>query len=127
MKVLLSIKPDYANLIFTGSKKFEFRKTIFKREITSVVVYSTMPVGKIIGEFKVARILNDDPNIVWNKTKNHAGVKEHFFQEYFFGRKTAYAIEIEDAKLYEEPIDPYEQIENFFPPQSFRYVTEGIR
>lgn len=30
MKVLLSIKPKYANAIFAGTKKFEFRRSIFK-------------------------------------------------------------------------------------------------
>ena len=30
MKVVLSIKPEFANKIFDGTKKFEFRKSIFK-------------------------------------------------------------------------------------------------
>lgn len=30
MKVLLSIKPEFAERIFNGSKKYEFRKVIFK-------------------------------------------------------------------------------------------------
>ena len=29
MKVVLSIKPQFANKIFDGTKKFEFRKAIF--------------------------------------------------------------------------------------------------
>jgi hypothetical protein len=32
MKVVLSIKPEFANKIFDGTKKFEFRKSIFKNE-----------------------------------------------------------------------------------------------
>ena len=30
LKVFLSIKPEFANLIFERKKKFEFRRTIFK-------------------------------------------------------------------------------------------------
>ena len=32
MKVVISIKPEFANKIFDGTKKFEFRKSIFKNE-----------------------------------------------------------------------------------------------
>ena len=30
MKILLSIKPEFAEKIFSGSKKYEFRRRIFK-------------------------------------------------------------------------------------------------
>lgn len=58
MKVLLSIKPEYAYKIFSGEKKFEYRKIIFKKKIKSVIVYATKPVGKIIGEFEIEDIIN---------------------------------------------------------------------
>ena len=50
MKVVLSIKPEFANKIFEGTKKYEFRRAIFKNpNIKKVVVYSSSPVKKIIG------------------------------------------------------------------------------
>ena len=33
MKVLLSIKPEFAEKIFNGTKKYEFRKSIFKNKV----------------------------------------------------------------------------------------------
>jgi predicted transcriptional regulator len=30
MKVLLSIKPQFAEMIFSGTKKYEFRRSVFK-------------------------------------------------------------------------------------------------
>ena len=64
MKVLLSIKPEYAEKIFSGEKRYEFRKAVFKNQlIQTVVVYATMPVGKIIGEFNIKQILKDEPEI----------------------------------------------------------------
>ena len=54
MKILLSIKPEFVEEIFSGRKKFEYRKAIFtNKKVTSVIVYSTMPVGKIVGEFTI--------------------------------------------------------------------------
>ena len=54
MKVLLSIKPEFVNEMVLGNKKFEYRKSIFKRaDVTDVVVYATKPYGKVVGEFKI--------------------------------------------------------------------------
>jgi len=49
MNVLLSVKPKYAEEIISGRKKYEFRKSIFKREdIKKMYIYSSSPVKKII-------------------------------------------------------------------------------
>ena len=67
MKVLLSIKPEFVQEIFTGKKKYEYRKAIFTRSVDKVVVYSTKPVGMIVGEFTVENILNDTPSTLWDR------------------------------------------------------------
>ena len=123
MKVVLSIKPEFAYKIFDGSKKFEFRKRVFKNlEVQTVVVYSTMPVGKIIGEFSIKNIHQDSPKIIWRKTKRFSGIDEIFFNEYYDGRDTAVAIEVDNPILYKEPINPKEKFTNFTAPQSFMYL-----
>ena len=77
MKVLLSIKPQYAERIFAGKKKYEYRKSVFKRDdIDTIVVYVTKPVGKVIGEFKIDEILEDTPNVIWKKTKSYSGIEK---------------------------------------------------
>ena len=59
--VLLSIKPEFAKKIFAGTKKFEFRKSIFKyQNINKIIVYASSPVKKVIGEFLIDKILIDD-------------------------------------------------------------------
>jgi predicted transcriptional regulator len=123
MKVLLSIKPEYANKIFSGEKKFEFRKRAFRNiEVHTVVVYSTMPVGRIIGEFTIKQIHKDSPESIWKKTKLYSGIDENFFNEYYDGRDLAVAIEVDKSFLYKESINPKEEYENFTAPQSFKYL-----
>ena len=123
MRVLLSIKPEYANKIFSGEKKFEFRKRAFRNiEVHTVVVYSTMPVGRIIGEFTIKQIHQDSPESIWRKTKRFSGIDEVFFNEYYDGRDLAVAIEVDKISLYKEPINPKEEYENFTAPQSFMYL-----
>jgi len=123
MKVLLSIKPEYVEKIFSGEKKFEYRKSIFlDKSVKNIVVYSTMPVGRIVGEFTVEKILLDSPESIWDKTKDDSGVQEQFFYKYFNGRRNAYAIKIANPRLYKKPINPKEKDRSFMPPQSFRYI-----
>ena len=61
MKVVLSIKPEFAFKIFDGSKKFEFRKAIFKNNnVKSIIVYASSPVQKVIGEFEICLLYTSD-------------------------------------------------------------------
>ncbi|WP_172587818.1 ASCH domain-containing protein [Shewanella xiamenensis] len=123
MKALLSIKPEFVEKIFSGEKLFEYRKAVFKRpEVTSVVIYSTMPEGKIVGEFKIGRIWAKCPEELWEQTKQASGINKQFFDEYFTNREVAYAIEITELKKYHEPIDPYKKDRSFKAPQSFKYL-----
>lgn len=122
MKVVLSIKPQFANKIFDGTKKFEFRKAIFKNQnVTSVLVYASSPVQKVIGEFEIGEIFNFDLETLWNKTKEHSGITEDYFYEYFADKKNGFAIQIKNKKRYTVPKNLKEDF-NLTPPQSFAYI-----
>lgn len=122
MKVLLSIKPEFVKKIFYRSKRYEFRKVLFKRSVDTVMVYSTMPVGRIVGEFSVAGIISGHPDLVWEQTNKFAGISSEYYFDYFGGRKVAHAIEIGNLVKYEVEINPFVKFPNFVAPQSFRYI-----
>jgi len=122
MRVLLSIKPEYAFKIFEGTKKFEFRKAIFKREdIKTVVVYASSPVQQVIGEFDIDEIYSSNPDSLWEKTKIHSGITKDFFFEYFVDRDIAHAIKIKNTRRYKTPLN-LKTAFNALPPQSYMYV-----
>ena len=124
MKVLLSIKPEFANRIFEGSKKYEFRKAVFKKpDIKTVVVYASFPVQKVIGEFDIDTILSDIPVNLWEKTQNDSGISKEFFFNYFLDKKIGFAIKVKKARCYKEPLCLRRNF-NLAPPQSFCYVYE---
>src|SRR5690242_20167348 len=105
MKVLLSIKPDHARKIFDGSKKFEFRRSIFRNpQVKTVVVYASSPVRKVIGEFEIERIITDDLDALWEATKLHAGINKDYFDRYFTEKEQGIAIQIKSVKSYEKPL-----------------------
>lgn len=122
MKVLLSIKPEFAFKIFEGKKKFEFRKVIFKNpNVKTVVVYASSPVQRVIGEFEIDDILTSDPKDIWRQTNEYSGISEDFFYEYFSDRKIAHAIKIKNTKKYKLPLHLQESY-NVVPPQSYVYL-----
>lgn len=128
MKVLLSIKPEFVAEIISGKKRYEYRKSIFKRnDISSVVVYATKPYGKIVGEFEIENIIIDDPKNIWKQTKEFSGITKSFFNNYFEGRQKGFAIQIKNFRKYEDPLDLSEFDKGLkVPPQSFCYTTGGF-
>lgn len=123
MKVLLSIKPEFAEKIFNGTKKFEFRRSIFKNQsIKKIVVYASSPTQKVIGEFEIDHILSLHPETLWEKTRQFSGITEDYFFEYFGDKQIGHAIKVKNIKRYKKPLCLRENF-NAAPPQSFLYLA----
>lgn len=123
MKVVLSIKPEFANKIFDGTKRFEFRKSIFKNEnVKTILVYSSSPVQKVIGEFQIEKIIKHDLETLWELTKEFSGITKEYFYQYFANKQHGFAIKIKTKKKYQIP-KCLKNDYNLTPPQSFAYFT----
>src|SRR4051812_10677748 len=94
MNVLLSIKPEFAFDIFSGRKKFEYRRTIFREPVDRIVVYASSPIKKVVGEFLVKDILFEDLDSLWCRTKHHSGITKEYFYSYFYDKEKGYAIKV---------------------------------
>lgn len=122
MKVLLSIKPEYAEKILNGEKKYEFRRSIFKNtNVKKIVIYASSPIQKVIGEFEIDCITSLETEDLWNKTKRHSGIDKEFYDNYFNGKETAHAIKVKKTKRYRKQLGlDYFNIN--YAPQSFAYI-----
>jgi len=121
--VLLSIRPEFVEKIFAGLKRYEFRRVIFKsKAVSRVVIYASSPVQRVVGEFQVGEILALSRNQLWQHTKDYAGIAKAYFDEYFCGKRMAYAIRIKTARRYVEPISLRHAYPFARPPQSFMYL-----
>ena len=120
IRALLSIKPPFAEAIFSGTKAFEFRRVAFSRAVDIVVVYVTAPVKLVIGEFDVAGMLNEPISQLWETTRSFAGIAKEYFLAYFAGRDQGLALRIGEVRRYARPT----RIEEWGvkPPQSFVYL-----
>jgi predicted transcriptional regulator len=124
MKVLLSIKPEFAEKIFNGTKRVEFRRSIFRsNNISRIVVYASSPVQKIIGEFEIDEIISGSPEFLWNETSKEAGITKLYFDEYFGEKGEGYAIRIKSVKKYKNPLCLNLDFNISRPPQSFQYIS----
>lgn len=122
MKVLLSIKPEFASKIFDGTKLFEFRRAIFKNtEVKKVIVYASSPVQKVIGEFEIDFILKNKLEELWNETQEFSGITREYFFQYFSNKEEGFAIKIKNQRKYKQPKSLKEDY-NLLPPQSFLYL-----
>ena len=122
MKVLLSIKPEFALKILDGSKKYEYRRAIFKNQrVRTVVVYASDPIKQIEGEFEIEDILHEELQSLWAKTKLHAGISEKSYFNYFTNKSKGYAIKVRATRLYEDPL-PLSSLMISSPPQSYMYL-----
>lgn len=120
--ILLSIKPEYANKIITGTKKYEFRKHLAQGNIQKIIIYSTAPEKKIIGEVEVVDTLTMKKTPLWEKTKSAAGISREKYREYFCDSSIAHAYVLGEAIKYEIP----KVLADFGltqAPQSFVYIV----
>ena len=121
-RVLLSIRPEFAEAIFNGDKHYEFRRVLFREDVDEILVYATMPVARVIGSFRIEDIYEDAPKVVWAKTKEAAGVTKQKFDSYFKDRKRAFAIKVSDPIRFGKPQLLSKYLPSNIPPQSFCYI-----
>lgn len=120
-KILLSINPEHVENIFRGKKEYEYRKNVCKRDVDKIVIYSTAPVKKIVGEADVKTILVDKPEVVWKKTKKKSGIEKKFFDTYYKNRDHAVAYQLTNIVQYEDPKE-LKDYDIKVAPQSFVYL-----
>jgi len=122
MKVLLSIKPEFADKIFDGSKRFEFRRMVFKNtDVSKIVVYASAPVSRVVGEFEIEEIIQKELNELWEETKDYSGISRAYFDNYFTGKEKGFAISVRKPSRYKTPLNLKETF-GMVPPQSFAYL-----
>lgn len=122
--ILLSINPNHVENIMNGKKIYEFRKRACKKHIDKIIIYSTTPVMKIVGEAEVEDVLIDTPSEIWKITKKKSGIKKSFFDEYFENREEAVAYKLTNVVKYGIPKELKDYGINC-APQSFQYIEEA--
>ena len=124
--LLISLKPNYADLVFSGLKKAELRRHLSGGlEGRDVFVYVSSPVKILRGGFRIGQVWSGTPKDIWKEVSCMAGVSRKTFNEYYSGAPVAFALEIIDVWEYKTPktLDELRmKFIDFVVPQSYRYV-----
>lgn len=124
--ILMSIKTKYADEIFNGNKKYEYRKSSIDENNLNkkIFIYSAGISKSIIGYLTIDNILVGNIDYIVEKTKpNESNIKE-----YFKNSKNCYALHINKVHRFSNPITLKELKkldQNFAIPQYYRYIKPG--
>lgn len=122
-KIILPIKPKYAEKILDGNKWFEYRRKLPNRHVSKIVIYETAPVKKIVGEVNVIKVMKYSPYELYDITKDHSGISFEDYIEYFNGAEVAYAYVLSKPTRFTEPIG-IDEYGLKAVPQSYVYLGE---
>lgn len=126
--LLLSLKPCYAKLVFSGRKMAEFRRRITPNVTNrDVFIYVSSPIMALSGGFRVGEVWSGSPREVWGLASELGSVNKPDFDTYFYGNTVAYALEIKEVWKYPKPVNLDTlrgKFTNFNVPQSWRYVRD---
>lgn len=70
---MLSIKPEYIRRILKGTKKYEFRKIISRKEVSRIVLYCKIPTKKVVGWVDVLGVISGSPKNAWKNARGRRG------------------------------------------------------
>jgi predicted transcriptional regulator len=126
-RLLISVRPRFANAILDGSKTVELRRTPPRLAIpTQALIYASSPTMALVGTCNVVRVVSHTPWGLWCKYGKQTGVSYEEYQEYFVGAPVAFGLILTDPIFLDHPVSLRRlrsAWRNFQPPQSFRYVT----
>lgn len=125
LKILLPIKPEYAEQILNRTKKYEYRKQRCKRnDIQSIVIYETAPIKKVVGEVEVTKIIENTPSKLWEETNQYGGIEKSKYNQYFKNKNKAFAYVLGKVNKYDIPKELKDFNINFYP-QSYVYLKDN--
>lgn len=120
---LMAIHPRFANAIIDGTKRVEFRKRRLASDISTVLIYATAPISRIIGRFTVDEIVEDVPASIWERFGDAGVIERDAFFRYYDEAAAAVAIVVAHAERFDEPLALDELDDQPAVPQSFAYVS----
>ena len=119
--VLISIKPQYVNMILSGEKTIEIRsRPVRLSSGTRLWIYSTLPRGLLEAVAVVHSVELDSPSLIWKNHSERIGLSWNTFRTYVNGSKQVSAIFLKDVSRLVPSLTLNElrsEMEGFNPPQ----------
>lgn len=119
--IAISVKPLFAERIFAGDKRFEFRRVLPKKPVGRVYIHVCgEDADRVQGFADVVAMGYLPKNELWEIAKDAAGMRREEFDAYFDGCSDAGYLELSDARRFSGM--RLEEIGLKRPPQGIAYV-----
>jgi predicted transcriptional regulator len=123
--VIISIKPQWVNLIAAGDKRIELRRrppTLAKPALCAI--YSTSPTAQLVLRCFIGPTFLASPNVLWREFGEASAVTRKQFDSYFAGSTHGGALPLSEVTLLNQPVTRRELWELFDlrPPQAWQYA-----
>lgn len=127
--LLLSIRPEFAESILSGTKEVEFRRRVPRRvgSGSQIVIYATSPTSALVGLATIADIIEASPVSMWRRYRKVGGIEYQAFTEYYAGSENAVGIVLTNVRRFLNPPALGELRKvwgRFQPPQQFAYLCK---
>lgn len=128
--IVISIKPEFVDLIFEGSKKIELRKSSPNAQSGDLmIIYSTSPEMAVVGICMIKEVIKSTPSDIWINHSDILGIDEKRFNEYYSKTDKAIGIVLSSVRRfkYKMPLKKVKEIfPAFTPPQTFKYFNRNF-
>ena len=120
---MLSIRPEFASLIYGGKKTVELRRRAPKVAVRRVYVYETLPVGRVTGWFDVVRVSILSRRAAWQLYGRRLAISLRKFRSYLCGSKSAVLFRVGRVRRFQRGVSLKRLgLKSPHPPRSFAYL-----
>ena len=129
-QLLMSVKPEFAEKIMQRKKTVELRRKFSTRWIGHQInIYASAPVMSLMGEARIAGVVSNKPEAIWERFHEQVGCSREEFDAYAAGADELFAIELNDVRPYRDRL-PLIQISHLIkahltPPQSYMTLEKN--
>jgi len=92
-QAILSLKPQYVELILSGKKTVELRNRVVHMDPGTVIwIYATKPVGSIVALAELDSVVHDTPAEIWTRFEREMCIDRTHFDSYIDSRESVSAL-----------------------------------
>jgi predicted transcriptional regulator len=123
--ILMSIRSTYAQAIYAGTKRYEYRRVkVGLAQGDRVLIYECSPIAQVTGVFDVGNVFVGSTQEILNIETNdtiRAAVTN-----YLKGARIASAIEVVHATKWRRGLEISQILQGVRPPQSYMFLPETL-
>jgi predicted transcriptional regulator len=102
---VLAVQPGPLEKILSGNKTVEIRVRFSKRwEGRRISLYGTHPISGLAGEATVTRVIQGEPDRIWEHFGSLAGCARAEYDKYVGGHSMVSAIVLSDVQAFRDPV-----------------------